>query len=891
MKTIKSLFALLALTLVWQYGQAQCAAFNLWQQSPGSDTVVVYPYVSDVADSASATIAIDFGDGTTQAANGMAWHIYSSTGVHNICISYTSAQCTSIRCDSVYVQNCGGMTNLSVDQSTASGVTTLSINGAPGGSTYAWTLANGGSSSTSSSPTYSYPANATYYDHVIVTSPSGCSRYVYFTVNTMDSCNANWHKQQYGNDVTFIADQYAESATYTWTFGDGQTGTGVNTGHTYSGFGTYTACLKVTTAGCVDSVCQTVVTAQPNCPSADSLFRALPSANGVVTFNNVITDSSQLYGNPIITINYGDGQTGSFYHPQAHTYSTSGNYEVCVNYTNDYCNVTQCDTVAIDMCNVSSSIVTSLYGASIYYSLSDANPSWSYAWTFVGGTPSTSSNPSELVSYAVPGSYAASVTVSIPGCAGVDTFYTSVYASHDSCNANFTYGTSGLTAYLFVNDSLDLVNGSGIFHYGDGTSGTNTVHTYASGGTYNVTYSVSSAYCSDSITQAITVTGAPVTDSCSANFGYYINDLTVQIYPADPSHTVKISYAGYDTLSTTHTFATYGTYNICLVVSTGTCTDSVCKQITLTPPYVNITGTVSKQGAGAACDATVLLISDSAGYLSIVNTYTITDSLSCVGNYSFWAPQGTYYVKAKLDSTDPDYADYLPTYYGDELNWVDATAVNASSSVSSVDIALIAGVNPGGPGFIGGLVSQGAGLGVINDYEHRAVGDPIPNVQINLLTDNDVPVAYTYSDGSGMFAFNSIPLGSYKVHAEVINKIPVIETVTLTANNPSVNNISVEVNTSNAVTSINDIADLKLDGVFPNPVKDVAIIRFSAKQNTNATIQVSDMKGNVITTANTNIVTGNNEVKVNLANQAAGIYTLSITNSDNKKIVKLLKAE
>jgi hypothetical protein len=67
--------------------------------------------------------------------------------------------------------------------------------------------------------------------------------------------------QANGADVDFDASG-SIGDLYTWDFGDGNSGTGMMTSHTYATGGTYTVCLTVedTVCGSIDSVCQTVVT-------------------------------------------------------------------------------------------------------------------------------------------------------------------------------------------------------------------------------------------------------------------------------------------------------------------------------------------------------------------------------------------------------------------------------------------------------------------------------------------------------------------------------------------------------------------------------------------------------------------------------------------------------
>jgi hypothetical protein len=76
------------------------------------------------------------------------------------------------------------------------------------------------------------------------------------------------------------------------------------------------------------------------------------------------------------------------------------------------------------------------------------------------------------------------------------------------------------------------------------------------------------------------------------------------------------------------------------------------------------------------------------------------------------------YDKAALLPGTPFYDDYLPSYYSGSLLWSGATPLlplsNASwwggCNIPHFYIDLIPGQNPVGPGFIGGLVREGANL-------------------------------------------------------------------------------------------------------------------------------------------------------------------------------------
>src|ERR1051325_3174263 len=64
-------------------------------------------------------------------------------------------------------------------------------------------------------------------------------------------CNAYFqhHQDSAANTVDFFASQNPMGTTYSWTFGDGGTGTGQNATYTYASPGTYYVCLTVSDSG------------------------------------------------------------------------------------------------------------------------------------------------------------------------------------------------------------------------------------------------------------------------------------------------------------------------------------------------------------------------------------------------------------------------------------------------------------------------------------------------------------------------------------------------------------------------------------------------------------------------------------------------------------------
>jgi len=165
------------------------------------------------------------------------------------------------------------------------GTATVSASGGSGTFSYLWS--NG-----STSPTVSGLAAGNY--SVTVTDGSGCT-----SVNTVTVNNApNTIAASFTPDATSgtapvsitFTNNSTGAATYTWSFGDGNSSSVTTPGHTYTASGTYTVTLIATSAaGCLDTAISVItVNAEPcvdfSIPNAFSpngdghneTFRALP---------------------------------------------------------------------------------------------------------------------------------------------------------------------------------------------------------------------------------------------------------------------------------------------------------------------------------------------------------------------------------------------------------------------------------------------------------------------------------------------------------------------------------------------------------------------------------------------------------------------------------------
>ncbi len=594
---------------------------------------------------------------------------------------------------------------------------------------------------------------------------------------------------------------------------------------------------------------------------------------------------------------FGNG-TGSTQLNPLVVYNTTGLYYVCLTITDSMnsCTSTYCDSIYLS----SSSGTCWAYFTSIIsgdtVSFTDASSAGtnSWAWDFGDNTTGTGVNPDHI--YLTSGYfYVCLYSTDTTGCSSSYCSYVYINGTSVSCQAGFNSINNSGNSIAFSNTS----SGAGFFtnyywDFGDGTYSTqmNPTHNYSSNGGYVVclTISDSTAFCSDTYCDSVYATGS--TGSCNASFGTSVSGNTVTFSNTSTGNFTNAVWSFGDGTSAnglsgaTHTYTSNGPWIICLTIndSTGTCQDSDCITLTIGPANNNyfISGTITGNNNPIDFAEVYLIQYDSITQaLNLISTYEVSvfDSSSYIfANLA----QGSYLVKAAADTGAVDYASLIPTYYNNSLFWSSASFVNVGPSQYGVNINLIQGVNPGGPGFIGGLVSQGA-----NKME--AEGDPLSGIQIMLLDISNTAVANTYSDANGNYSFTNIAYGTYKVYAEMLNKITYPAIVTIDATTPSVTNVAVIVNTNEVTNNAPylDITNIESALIYPNPASGNATLNLNLTQSGYYTVQITDMAGRLLNTETISMIQGENLVKLSVQNFAAGLYMVRVSDAISNFNMKL----
>lgn len=193
-----------------------------------------------------------------------------------------------------------------------------------------------------------------------------------------------------------------------------------------------------------------------------------------------------------------------------------------------------------------------------------------------------------------------------------------------------------------------------------------------------------------------------------------------------------------------------------------------------------------------------------------------------------------YLVKAALLPGSGFYSSYLPTYYNQSASWSGGTKITAYNHIT---LTMLAGTNTGGPGFIGGLISQGA----------NKKFKPLEGVQVTLFNEDDEAIDFRISDANGQYAFNSVAYGKYRVQVEILGKPSDSYQITLDAENETSDNRNFEVNSTYvSAISTNLTLPTAAGKVYPNPANESLFIEWTADADESLTISYYSLDGKLL---------------------------------------------
>lgn len=292
-------------------------------------------------DGSIASYAWQFGDGSV-ATGVNPTHTYTANGTYEVTLVVTDDDGAA----SVPVTQQVTVTSLAPSAAFTPSIThsQLTVDGTassdPDGSveSYAWDFGDGATGS-GATATHNYSAPGEYTVTLVVTDNAGVSsapmsHQVVAVEAPNQSPTAAFDVDKAGLEVAVDAgdstDPDGSIVSYTWDFGDGSNGAGVNAEHRYDEAGTYTIKLIVTdNKGATDQVTHNVTVAPIPPTAAFSVSTNQLVASFNASASNDADGSVEGYA-----WDFGDGHTGTGVAP-SHTYDLPGSYTATLTVTDD----------------------------------------------------------------------------------------------------------------------------------------------------------------------------------------------------------------------------------------------------------------------------------------------------------------------------------------------------------------------------------------------------------------------------------------------------------------------------------------------------------------------------------------------------------------------------
>lgn len=586
---------LFVLFLFSQNSFSQCSA--TFTVLPGSSNTFTFQGTT-VPSNTNTTYSWNYGDGNIGNGQNVT-HQYTSNGNYTVTLNIitSSPSCSasvsqtiyagpppcSLTANFTYTVGPGGVVNFS-DAST----------GTTSATTFTWNYGDG-NTGWGAATTNTYASNGTYNIYYYVyDSNLSCFDTVVIPVTISNlPCNINAGFTWVDNNgvVSFNNTTTPPNSQFTcnWGFGDGGTSTQLFPSHTYSATGNYNATLTVIQGSCISTFTSVVTVSITPC-NVSANFTYTISNNGQVNFTNTSTNtfSNNIYWN------FGDGNSAWGANNPSNNYSANGTYTVTLKVYGSTINCWDSVSIPLTITNVTCYISNGplsftgyegTNGQATFYS-NTSNTNLNYNWSFGNGTFSSLSSPT--ATYASPGTYTVTLTVSDPtnsACSASTTDTIQIVYYPCSYNAAFT---STLSSNTLSVTSMCTGTSSGVtmvyWNWGDGnyspgTMNSNASHSYSVNGTYTVSLFIQDSTanffqaCIDSSSIVINIGGA----GCPVNSNFSLQKDTSQLYswfayPNYQSNIVSATWSWGDGTSSnslypSHTYSAAGWYNICLTVS------------------------------------------------------------------------------------------------------------------------------------------------------------------------------------------------------------------------------------------------------------------------------------------------------------------------------------
>ena len=671
-----------------------------------------------------------------------------------------------------------------------------------------------------------------------------------------------------------------------WEFGDGQSSTEINPSHTYASTGNYEVSLTIIDSlmGCASTASAMVILGDSSSCVADFSYDIDPNTPLQVAF------MEQSIGNANMFIwDFGDNTIA--YEPNpVHTYTQQGVYNVCLTVMSDdsTCYDVICQPVAVGGDQPCQAMFTyfpvpqndSLYPNPLtmqFWDTSIGNPT-SWSWDFGDGFTSSEQNP--VYTFNGPGIYNVCLTIeSGDAISCISTYCEPVVISGDSaaCVAQFVYFPESPNNNLSLQFN-DLSYGNNInswyWDFGDGTTSSeqNPLHLFAETGLYQVCLTIAGNNCQSSWCEQVFVGNE---DTCFNYFTYEAAGNAV-LFNGYHSTDIPVSFMWEFGDGTTafgqqlsHTYENPGMYYVNLFTADdGQCSAVSSQMIVVgdTIAYQQLYGQVFEGNLPLAQGLVLLFSVDTIGnYMPFFDAAFTDDS----GIYVFpYVPQGNFLLYAISLNVD----GYMPTYYGDVLNWEEATVISLGEPANPYNINMVAtaAAMAWGNNSISGTISNNALRDGFMD-----------KIKVLLYNEANESLGFTEVHTDGTFSFENLAQGIYYIYPELSGVSAQRLRIDLNGENATAQ-VNMTFN-GNSITGINTAEMLFEAGtLYPNPVRDYLHIPLKSSANAQISWQIVGVDGRVQATDNRQLHNSDNELRIDVSPLPQGLYIIQLTDANQQ---------
>ncbi len=362
---------------------------------------------------------------------------------------------------------------------------------------YSWDFGDG-TTSELTHPSHTYTSAGNFTVTLRVTNSFGCVETISKNklVNTSNGVKAEFTNTSPGVCASPVTIQFSNTSTgtgilnYKWNFGDGNSSTLKDPQHTYTKDGTYSVSLiTASSLGCIDTVIKANLVSIGTVNSSFNTSGAICEGNAI-QFNNTslpIPGKSTWY--------FGDGTTSTAIHPKK-TFTAAGTY--IIKLVNDFggCKDSVSKSIIIKSKPVTNFSVNKTTGCQVPFTVNFSNTSTgaqTYVWNFGDGNTSSAANP--VHTYTKTGNFTVRlISTNSNGCSDTVTKAQYIKIQEPSIVLNNLPALGCIPVTIKPSATITANESIATYHwdFGDGntSSAIKPVHTYTTGGTFDISLTI-----------------------------------------------------------------------------------------------------------------------------------------------------------------------------------------------------------------------------------------------------------------------------------------------------------------------------------------------------------------------------------------------------------------